>query len=576
VNTTATPASLLDAPGGDLVLRVCGSSRHGQIVRLKSTKCTIGSGPRSTLRLRARGVRPMHCLIVRGSSNTVIRRWSPDTRLNGRVFADAELNGGDRLAIGAIELEVLDPGRLSPSNSAETRQAAPQYPPILEKGSPCQLGPQGVDRLTARLALANRQGRQRVRRVLERLRSANREVERLRELQAERSDLERHLSEKTLALDEGWRDLECQRGAFERERDQWNANLAEAREETRQQGERPHADQAAYETPRKDPQPCRRHWAEDHTAAALPPRKEEPWVDSEASRQPEPQAAAGNKPIDTAEVFRRMSVWGSSSEGERPSAPMSPQPSDSHPVDDPSAPPRRGNEGAEESIENYMARLLDRLCGDRGDAQQQARGSCEVHQEPPVDPTPQDFPGPPPAERSAVPQSVARPRQPKETAPRTVAPERHVDLSAMRELANLSAHSAIDRHTRRQNRVVTRGKLLTTTVAVGVSAILLRIWWTNQASELTFFTALVALLVALLWGLQWARLAGRKMLHRSRRADEESGEDRDDAELNAAARREEALGQEALSGDESNPPIEDSDRAWEHELKALVEAWPRP
>jgi len=574
VNTTATPASLLDAPGGDLVLRVCGSSRHGQIVRLKSTKCTIGSGPRSTLRLRARGVRPMHCLIVRGSSNTVIRRWSPDTRLNGRVFADAELSGGDRLAIGTIELEVLDPGRLSPSNPAETRQAAPECPPILEKGSPCQLDPQGVDRLTARLALANRQGRQRVRRVLERLRSANREVERLRELQAERSDFERQLGEQTQALDEGWRDLECRREAFERERDQWNANLAEAREETGQQGERPHADQARCEPPREDLEPCRRHRADDHAAVALPPQKGELSVDSEASRQPEPQAAAGNKPIDTAEVFRRMSVGGSSSDGERPSAGMRPQPSDSPPVDQPSDPPRRGNEGEEESIENYMARLLDRLYGDRGGPQQQARGPCEVHQEPPVDPAPQDFPGPSPAEWSAAPQSVARPRQPKEMAPRTVAPERHVDLSAMRELANLSAHSAIDRHTRRQVTVATWGKVLTTTVAVGVSAVLLRIWWTNQVSELTFHAALVSLLVALLWGLQWARLASRKMLHTSRRADEESGEDRDDAELNAAQKHE-APEREAVSSDESNPLIEDSDRAWEHELKSLIDAWPR-
>jgi len=525
VSTTATPASALDAPRGDLVLRVCGSSRHGQIVRLRSTKCTIGSGPRSTLRLRARGVRPIHCLIVRGSSSTVIRRWSPDTRLNGRGFADAELADGDRLGIGTIELEVLDPGRLCSSNPAETRQAPPQDPPSLQIPGRCQLGVQGVDRLTARLTLANRQGRQRARRLLERLRSANREVEQLRQ--------------------------------------------------TTQQGERLHADQAALEAQREDLEPPRRQSEHDHAGFALPPRKEEPPVDSEESRQAEPREAPRNAPIDIAEVFRRMHAGGSSSEGRKPSAEAEPRPSNSPPESQPSPPPRSANEGEEESIEKYMARLLDRVYAVRGDVQRQEREPHEIQREPPVEPAPQELTEPHPAERPAVPQAVARPRQPKKMTPRAVAPERQVNLSAMRELANLSAHSAIDRHARRQVRVAAWGKVLTTTVGVGAGAVLLRIWWTNQASELTFYAALVSLLVALLWGLQCARLTGRKMVHKSRPPVGQSGEDHHDAGLNAAAQKEEALGQDALSGDESDPPIEDSDRAWEQELKSLIDAWPR-
>ena len=110
VNSTLSSPALMDAATGDLVLRVCGSSRDGQIVRLKSTKCTVGSGPQCTLRLRARRVRPLHCLIVRGAGGTVVRRWSPDTRLNGRAFDDADLLPGDRLNIGGIELEVVDSG----------------------------------------------------------------------------------------------------------------------------------------------------------------------------------------------------------------------------------------------------------------------------------------------------------------------------------------------------------------------------------------------------------------------------------------------------------------------------------
>ncbi|MFH1266584.1 MAG: hypothetical protein ABIK89_12720, partial [Planctomycetota bacterium] len=78
-------------------------------MRLKSKKCTIGSGPRCTLRLRARGVRPLHCLVLRGGAGTVIRSLAPDTRLNGRVFTDAELVTGDRLSVGPLEFEVIEP-----------------------------------------------------------------------------------------------------------------------------------------------------------------------------------------------------------------------------------------------------------------------------------------------------------------------------------------------------------------------------------------------------------------------------------------------------------------------------------
>lgn len=115
--------SLLDAPTGDLVLRICGTSRNGQVVRLRSPKCVIGSGPGCTFRLLARGVRRVHCLIVRGPAATVIRRWSADTLLNGRSFTDAPLRAGDRLSVGPLELEVLDPGPLPPRPQRDFPQA---------------------------------------------------------------------------------------------------------------------------------------------------------------------------------------------------------------------------------------------------------------------------------------------------------------------------------------------------------------------------------------------------------------------------------------------------------------------
>jgi len=107
------------------VLRVRGSTRDGQVVRLQSTKCTIGSGLHCTLRLRADNVGAVHCLILRGPHRTVVRRWSPDTRLNGRNFIESVLQAGDCLSIGAIELEVVETAQPGlPSENLCDRQLA--------------------------------------------------------------------------------------------------------------------------------------------------------------------------------------------------------------------------------------------------------------------------------------------------------------------------------------------------------------------------------------------------------------------------------------------------------------------
>ena len=77
------------------------------MIRLSSPKCTIGSAEGCTLRLRCVGVKPLDCVIFRGSHGTVVRSWSTNNRLNGQDFVDAPLVAGDRLKVGPIELEVL-------------------------------------------------------------------------------------------------------------------------------------------------------------------------------------------------------------------------------------------------------------------------------------------------------------------------------------------------------------------------------------------------------------------------------------------------------------------------------------
>jgi hypothetical protein len=94
-------------PAGPLCLRIRGTARDGQIVQLSARKCSIGSARGCTLRLRAVGVRPIECLLLRGSRGTVVRACGAAIKLNGQPTCDAMIDSGDRLQIGPIEFEVL-------------------------------------------------------------------------------------------------------------------------------------------------------------------------------------------------------------------------------------------------------------------------------------------------------------------------------------------------------------------------------------------------------------------------------------------------------------------------------------
>jgi hypothetical protein len=114
---------------GELAFRIRGGELQGRIARVRASQCTIGSAPDCTLRLAEPGVRPLHCVIFRSDAGATVRRWSPDTQLNGRAFSDALLMAGDRLQIGPVELEVIDDAALAyPRSSRLAPVAAPPGP----------------------------------------------------------------------------------------------------------------------------------------------------------------------------------------------------------------------------------------------------------------------------------------------------------------------------------------------------------------------------------------------------------------------------------------------------------------
>jgi len=229
-----TSSAMDGSATGELVLRVVAPSREGQIVRLRSYKCSVGAGPRCTLRLRARGLRPVHCLIVRGPRRAIVRRWSPDTLLNGQSFTDAELRTGDRLSMGKVELEVVEPGWMP--RPARDLPRIPHVPPP-PVASPCpgstsanpRVSP-GADALATRLKQAGQLSRQRLRRLVQQLRQAREELARhdgqqlqQQQRQAERVRLEDELRQRTQELNVEAADLDAQRQALQDETRQWQA-----------------------------------------------------------------------------------------------------------------------------------------------------------------------------------------------------------------------------------------------------------------------------------------------------------------------------------------------------------------
>jgi hypothetical protein len=86
--------------------------------------------------------------------------------------------------------------------------------------------------------------------------------------------------------------------------------------------------------------------------------------------------------------------------------------------------------------------------------------------------------------------------------PRATAAERSLDLSAMRELANLTARTAIDTHHRRQTALRDVGKVIVTVAAVVTAGVLF--WFHLLGHGTAFYGAMVCLVVAASWGLRYA------------------------------------------------------------------------
>ncbi len=300
-----------------------------------------------------------------------------------------------------------------------------------------------------------------------------------RQWQAERDEAERHVEEQRNELAGRLAELEAERSALEADRRQWEA------ERDRLAG--------AAELPQP---PCE-------------PVAEADVLNNAARQEPDFKTPSDDAPVDLAEVLRRVGAQVEMEEdaslARSTSTPRrEPPPSDSQP-----APTSAAEHGDQDSIDAYMSRLMQRV---RSKSDEPGLGTyAPSHSEPPVAQRAQSnavadlsSTGHPPGLRPA-----AAPRQPVQLSPRSAAPEKHIDFSALRDLANLSARTAISRHSHRIIIDTMRSKLAMALLALAAGGGLFWMWQRYGAVEVTLYYSLAAVIVAVYFGVQYALLTGK-------------------------------------------------------------------
>jgi hypothetical protein len=528
---------------GELVLRVRGTQRDGQVVRLHADKCSIGADPRCTLRLRAGGVRPVHCLVLRGRGGAIVRRWAADTRLNGRAFGESPLRPGDRLTVGPVELEVVGTGAMGlpePSPAENWRSvpvpepsAAPMPAPSAPTAAPpaIPLDAAAAERFAEKARFVRRQGHSRVRRLVTGLRAGRQAVERTQaeaKAACEAADALRREQagnrDELAAIREA---LDSQRCDFDAQRQHWETQAAETRARLATLGDELDSCRIELATARAA---AAKHLHELETlqAAGATAARDEPADETPAVEEPAP-ASSDAAPVDLEAILRR---YGHTATDDEPDAHGAPPQGNAHVPDvdesaartgsraaDGQAPPATPltatpaephHEGDEESIDSYMSRLLSRVRGE-------AAAPPPRHARPVEPPKPTAEPVAADDDAPAglrIPQPSGAPPQETELAPRAVAPERQSGLAAMRELANLSTFNALSTHARGRLRRVQRSKLWTMLFSAAVGAGLLWFWYEWEGGEYALYGGLACLAVAVLWGVRYAVVTGRLMIGR--------------------------------------------------------------
>ncbi len=185
-------------------------------------------------------------------------------------------------------------------------------------------------------------------------------------------------------------------------------------------------------------------------------------------------------------------------------------PVDSSPVPrDLSHAPKAGEE--EESIDNYMAQLLKRVRGVSANHQAPAGHAVEPSSRV-VDPVAGSASGTAAPEPTTTVQEV-----PAQLARRSTAPELSSDLAAMRELANLSARSAIDTYAYRNWGRAAFVMLTIALLAAGAGGG--AVYFAPAPDSMLMYAGLSSFVVTLFWLLQ-AGILLKNVIHATQRREQ--------------------------------------------------------
>jgi len=519
-----------------LTIRAGGPGCDGEIVQFSAAKSTVGSDAACTYRICDDQIQPVECLILRGSGGSIVRRWGDGIRLNGQQFSDARLEPGDRLTIGSVELEVIED----------------QSPPTLPDDAPSQ-GEESLPSDSERWIEfeAMEDARQE---LYDELR---REIACLQdEQQTWKGDRERWESELA-----GYRnllgDLQTQFEEFQhlrqREHESWLEEVQHLQSlldavtratETpsvqtgtlvSQEPEGPvyNGDSGLLQDENPGADADRFIYDEDREAESedgLEQEESSPWMeDREGDLQrpgflSEAFAESSDSQDEPSDAFlsHGMDVTDTSCmpEDEIPSdaADEYEQP-DEEPDEEPSVahPPnwlqqyQDQQDDMDDSITDYMSRLLQRVGGEDETPSPREARSVPASSPPSKEPPPrEETPESSDTEMSTEEQMTsAQPEVPdsvaqedgleKDFSPRNAAPERETNMAAMRELANVSARSAI--HTCDKNRTAksAMGSMPFLVAELGIGGLLLY-WATTSNQAIAYAAAAIAFLAAALTG----------------------------------------------------------------------------
>ncbi len=101
-------------------------------LRLTGNRYTFGSAEGCSIRLNDRDLRPMHAVLIREASRTLVRAYSVPIDVNGTRITEAELHPGDVLSLGAYRFELLDDEEASAHRSQSASEEARPWRSIFE------------------------------------------------------------------------------------------------------------------------------------------------------------------------------------------------------------------------------------------------------------------------------------------------------------------------------------------------------------------------------------------------------------------------------------------------------------